>query len=209
MSTTNTYKENTADYIYKIPSMFIDALSNCNSRHIVLYYENINHGQKIQFKFIKNGLLKGENCIYFTHDDDVELIENEMIAHDIEVETYYRKGLLHIYKIPNLLNHPKGVMTGTDEFMSKILSGLKPPFRLVGRSIDEIDTKEQIEANLAIERNLHSTFDQFNGLVLCTYDVRKIPGNTKGRWVEEILNNHHSAIFITDAAEQGIGFDMI
>jgi hypothetical protein len=27
---------------------------------------------------------------------------------------------------------------------------------LVGRSIEEIDTKEQIEANLALEKNLHS-----------------------------------------------------
>jgi hypothetical protein len=37
---------------------------------------------------------------------------------------------------------------------------------LVGRSIEKIDTKEQIEANLALEKNLHSTFGQFNGLVL-------------------------------------------
>jgi hypothetical protein len=54
--------------------MFVDAQSHCNNRHILLYYENINHGQKIQLRFIKNGLLKGENCIYFTHDDDIELI---------------------------------------------------------------------------------------------------------------------------------------
>lgn len=134
-----------------------------------------------------------------------------MINHGIDVETFYEKGFLHIYKTPNLLDHPKGVMKGFDEFMEKTLSGLKPPYRLAGRIMDETNTntKEQIEANLDIEKNLHSKFDHFNGLVLCPYDVRKNPSNTQGKRVESILKIHHSAIFVTDTTEQGIAFDMV
>ncbi len=211
MSNSNPHKRDSHDYIYKSPLTFIDSLSSCNNRHIVLYYENHTYSQKIQLKFIKNGLLKDELCVYITHgdDDDVAFIENEMIDHGIDVKTFYEKGLLHIYKTPNLLNHPKGVLKGSEEFMNEMFSGLKPPFRIVGRIVDEIDTKEQVKANLALEKNLHSKFNQFNGLVLCTYDVHKIPRNTHGKWVEAILNNHHSAIFVTDTAEQGIAFDMV
>ena len=132
-----------------------------------------------------------------------------MIDHGIDVKTFYKKGLLHIYKIPNLLNHPKGVLKGSDEFLNKIFSRLKPPFRIVGRIVDELDTEEQVRANLSLEKHLHPKFTQFNGLVLCTYDVLKIPRNTRGRWVKAILNNHHSAIFVTETSEQGIAFDMV
>ena len=211
MSNSNLHKRDSHDYIYKSPLTFIDSLSSCNNRHIVLYYENHKYSQKIQFKFIKNGLLKDELCVYITHDDDVDVafIENEMIDYGIDVKTFYEKGLLHIFKTPNLLNHPKGVLKGSEDFMNKIFSGLKPPFRIVGRIVDEIDTKEQVKASLSLEKKLHSKFNQFNGLVLCTYDVHNIPRSTHGKWVVAILNNHHSAIFVTDTAEQGIAFDMV
>ena len=74
--------------------------------------------------------------------------------------------------------------------------------------IDKLNTKEQIEANLALEQYFHSKFERFNSLVLCHYDVSSNPTNTSGQWVETILENHHSAIFITEKAEEGIAFDM-
>ncbi|MDQ6722893.1 MAG: MEDS domain-containing protein [Thermoproteota archaeon] len=166
------------------------------------------YGQRIQFRFIRNGLLKGENCIYITHNDDIELIENEMKNNDIDVEGFNKKGLLNIYKIPDIMKHPKGLIGGAEEIISKMFYGLEPPFRLVARMIDEINTKEQIEANLALEQAYHSKFHRFNGLLLCPYDVSNNPLNTHGKWVETILENHHSAIFVTETIEQGITFDM-
>jgi antitoxin component YwqK of YwqJK toxin-antitoxin module len=175
--------------------------------HLVLFYEDVNEGQKMQFRFIKNGLLKGENCIYTTHDDDISLIENEMKANEIDVNYYYSKGLLHIYKIPNLFNHPKGVLEAAYEFIRSILCGLKPPFRLVGRLVDIIETKEQIETNLTLENVFHSKFTQFNGIVMCHYNINKSPSNTEGKWVEHILKNHHSAICMSSSGH-GIAFEI-
>lgn len=42
---------------------------------------------------------------------------------------------------------------------------------------------------------------------MCHYNVTKKPSNTHGKWIENILKNHHSAIYITDSG-QGIAFDM-
>lgn len=106
------------------------------------------------------------------------------------------------------MEHPKGVVKGAEEIMNKIFYGLASPFRLVARMIDEVKTEEQINANLALERLCHSKFERFNGLLLCPYDVSNNPLDTRGRLVENILENHHSAIFITDTAEEGLAFDM-
>ncbi len=204
---SNLVLHNGNDNIYKDPLLFIDGLDNY--KHIVLYYENPKFGKKIQFRFIKNGLLKGENCIYTTHNDDIALIENEMINNDIDVKAFNKKGLLKIFKIEDIMDHPDGLLKGAREIIDGMFSSLKQPFRLVERMFDELYTEEQIEANLTLEQVCHSNFDKFNGILLCPYDISNNPINTRGKWVETILDNHHSAIFVTDTAGEGIAFDMV
>ncbi len=205
MSNLNLECEN--DPLYNDPFTFVDTLEG--DKHIVMFYKNQDFGQKIQFRFIRNGLLKGENCIFTTCNDDVALIKNDMMCNNIDVEEFDKKGLLHIYQIPDLLKHPKDVIAGTEEIVNKMFSGLTPPFRLVTRFIGEINTKEQIAANLVLEQIYHSKFDKFQGLLLlCHYDVNEILPHTHESWVESILKNHHSGIFVTQTGEEGIAFDM-
>ncbi len=208
MSNLISQSENENNNPYKDPLKFIDTLDGCRSKHIVLYYENQKFGKKLQFRFIRNGLLKGESCIYTTHKDDIDLIEFEMTNDSINVEDYTKRGLLKIFKIPDIMKHPEGVMKGAQEVIDRMLSGIEIPFRLVARIIDKVNTEDQIRANLALEQYYHSNFDGLDGLILCPYDISKSPTNTHGRWVETILDNHHSAIFATDTIEEGIAFDM-
>ncbi len=203
---SNLIFQNDNNTLYKDPLKFIDTLNS--SKHIVLYYENPKVGKKIQFRFIRNGLLKGETCIYTTHDNDTNLIEFEMVNDSINVEDYNKRGLLKILKIPDIMKHPEGVMKGAEEIIDTMFSDITPPFRLVIRMIDKVNTEEQIRSNLAIEQYYHSIFERFDGLVLCPYDVSHNPTNTNGKWVETILENHHSAIFITGTTVEGIAFDM-
>ncbi len=44
--------------------------------------------------------------------------------------------------------------------------------------------------------------------MLCPYDVNNNPLDIHGRWVKTRRENHHSAIFITDTAEEGVAFDI-
>jgi hypothetical protein len=195
--------------IYQDPLKFISKLDK--KKHIVLYYDNPTFGKKIQFRFIMDGLLKGENCIYVIHENDnPKSIENEMIDNGIDVKKYSKYKLLTIFTIPDILKHPNGVLKGSEEIIDKIFSDLNPnlPFRLVVRMIDKLNTRDQIAANLDLEQYYHSKFEHFNGFILCHYDVRHNPTNTNGIWVENILENHHSAIFVTENEEEGIAFDM-
>jgi hypothetical protein len=81
---------------------FRDSLKS--RKHTVIYYENKEFGKKIQYRFIRNGILKGEYCICTTHnDDEIALIENEMMDSNIDVKHYNKRRLLKIFNIPDLL----------------------------------------------------------------------------------------------------------
>lgn len=157
MSSINLECKN--DWPYSDPFIFVDNLEG--NKHLVLFYRNQEYGQKIQFRFIRNELLNGENCICTTYNDDIASIENEMVDNNIDVKKFSKKGLLHIYQIPDLLKYPEGVIAGTEEIMNRIFSGLTPPFRLVTRFIGEVNTKEQIATNLVLEQIIHSKFSNF------------------------------------------------
>jgi KaiC/GvpD/RAD55 family RecA-like ATPase len=187
------------------PLQFIDILDT--NKHIVLYYENEEFSRKIQYRFIRNGLKKGDTCIYATHDGNISLIENDMKNNGIEVEIYTKRGLLKIFKIPKFMEYSEDIVKSAQEVIDKVLSDVQTPFRLVMRIIDKVYTIEQIEANLTLEQKYHTKFDKFNGLLLCPYDVSKNAINTSGKWVEIILQNHDSTIFASGTEEEGIAFD--
>ncbi|MDQ6863138.1 MAG: MEDS domain-containing protein [Thermoproteota archaeon] len=156
------------------PLKFLDTMDDY--KHIVLFYEEPESGSMIQFRFIKNGLLKGQHCIYNTHEEDISLIENEMTKSGIDVEGYTKKNLLHIRKIPDPRNYQEGSVIGYDNIVKGILADLKQPssFRMVSRAIPEVKNEEQISAELDVERSYHSTFGSFGGSLLCAIQVKKL-----------------------------------
>ena len=44
-------------------------------------------------------------------------------------------------------------------------------------------------------------------MVLCHYDTSECPIKTNNKWIETILDNHHSVIFVTEKSAEGIAFD--
>jgi chemotaxis family two-component system sensor kinase Cph1 len=206
MSNLIFHNKNDYNNIYKDPIKFIDTLDS--SKHIVLYYENEDFGKKIQYRFIRNGLKKGDNCIYTTHEDNDLLIKKEMFNNDINADIYIERGLLKISKIPDVMEHPNGIFRGAEEVFKQILSDLRPPFRLVGSFMYDLITEEQIEANLALEHLCRCEFDKFGGMILCPYDIRKSPTGTQGKWAEVVLENHNSVILVTDTSGEGISINL-
>jgi hypothetical protein len=205
MNSLKLQKKDNHNYIYIHPLDFIDTLEN--KKHIVLCYENHTFGKEIEYRFIKNGLIKGETCIYVTNKDNELLIESEMRSHNIDVDDYNKKGLLNIYKVTDFPKYSKDIIERAEEYLDEILSATTLPYRIVGKLIDEINTKELIQANMDLEQLFHSKFEKFNGSALCIYNINKNIFNTNGKWIETILENHHSAIFVTDNPEEGIAID--
>jgi hypothetical protein len=140
---------------------------------------------------------------------DIPLIENEMTNSGIDVEGYKKTNLLHICLIPDLGNFREGSVRGYDSIVKAILADLKHPssFRIVSRAIPEVKKEDQIADELDVERTYHSTFGSFGGSLLCSYSVEEIEPRKRGKWVAELLQNHHTAIFIRNSGD-GIAFNL-
>lgn len=192
------------------PLTFVDTIDL--GSHVVLFYEDPEYGRSIEFRFIRNGMLKGEHCIYATHED-LKTIEVMMAGADIDIES----NLLHTYCTKNLAQHPESLSEGFEKFIDTIFADARPPFRVV--SILEVDTEDQMRANMEIEHKVHAAFEgrlidphyarlrNFPGSIMCPYSVDRIEPERLAELLGDILANHHAAIFAPKSSS-GIGLNI-
>jgi hypothetical protein len=131
-----------------------------------------------------------------------------MTSSGIDVEGYNRRNLLQIRQIPDPRNYQEGSVIGYDN-VKEIMADLKQPssFRMVSRAIPEVKKEEQIADELDVERTYHSSFGSFGGSLLCSYLVEEIESRKRGKWIAELLQNHHTAIFLRKSGD-GIAFNL-
>jgi hypothetical protein len=174
------------------PLQFVDSLDT--DKHIVLFYDEPEWAWTIEFRFINNGLLKGENCIYATHGD-ANVIEDAMIKYGIDVEGFKKENLLHVYDIPNPMDDTETPARAAEKLWEYIMTDSKPPFRIVTRLVPDVSTEKAISVELDMEHNIHARYHDFNGSLICPYHVNKIAEKERGRWIIGLLQNHHAVIF--------------
>ncbi len=185
------------------PLKDVDNLKERN--HSMVLYDNEDYGKSVKYRYIENGLKKGEHSIILTHDD-VNSIENEVASCGIDVDNFKRKKLLHIHQIENIMERQDGIMQGFKDIVRQVTADLKPPYRFIGRMIPDVSTREGIEAELKIEHKFHSDFDNYDCSFLCTYNVKDIESARRPIWLQELLANHHNFIYATNP-EDAVAFD--
>ena len=171
---------------------FIDKVEG--PQHIALFYNNPEHARMFEFQFLKNGLKKGEQCVYAT-DDDPFFIVSKMSHYGINVETYLTNGLLRVYQVPDPTKDHEGIATSCKKTVTKILSELKSPFRIVGRIVPDVSMIEGITAQLELEQITHKNFDSIGGMIMCRYDLSKMEPVRRKEWMKNLYENHHFVIY--------------
>lgn len=185
------------------PFQYIDSLEG--KKHIILVYDDKTEGRLIQFRFLRNGLKLGENCFYLTHQDP-QFIEREMAASGmIDAVQWIKRGLLHIYRLPDLSQDKEGMLEASRKIL-RMIQGHKPPYRIVGRAISDISTDMSMEVQYLLEKVLHPRFEEVEGSFLCYYDWQEIGGN-RLRWIEKLSRTHHAIIFAT-RFRRGMAFNL-
>jgi hypothetical protein len=175
---------------------FIDSINS--KKHLLLAYSEPSFAKKLEYRFINNGLLKGEHCIVLTHDK-IKFIEHEMLERGIDVEKYEENGFLHVYQIPDPTEHRLSILDGFKELTRMILSDSKPPYRIVGRMTYDVKTEGGISIACHFENLFHSSlFENFDGSVFCTYDLEDIQTNDRWQqWLTQLKNCHDASIIQT------------
>ncbi len=193
------------NYPSTYPTRFVDTLDE--AKHLLLLYEEPEYGRLVEFRFINNGLLRGEHGIILTHNEDLESIERDMATIGIDVHGFKLKNLLHMYKISNPADDPDGALSGAKKIWSKISTNLESPFRVVGRFMPEVNTVREIENEMVLERYWHEGFGTFRSSFMCTYHVEEIEATRREEWLSSLLRYHHATIFATKLGG-GMAFDM-
>ncbi len=182
------------------PLAFVDTVKV--GKHVVLFYEELEYARMLEFRFLGNGLVKGERAIYVSNDD-AAFIENEMQDSGIDVMGFNKNGMLRTVNITDSLKDGDGT-TDAQKLWNKITEGVQPPFRMVAK-INSVGTVDGILAKLEVERYWHKTFDTLGCALLCPYDVSEIEDIRRGKWIAELLRTHHGAIFAPRVGK-GIGY---
>lgn len=173
------------------PMEFVDSIDS--NRHILQVITDSNGAKQVQFRFIRNGLLKKEHCIYMTHESP-EKIKNEMVVSGIDVDRFTNDYLLKIYEVPDILKDADGPLEGFKKMIQDMTAGSPPPRRIVGRSINDIASNESMNAQLKIERFVHSAFDSLGASILCGYDFLHQRPSQNNVLFKQLCDCHHGVI---------------
>jgi len=182
------------------PLTFIDTVKTGN--HIVLFYEELEYARILEFRFLGNGLMKGEHALYIS-DSDVTFIENEMEGAGIDVSSVKKNNLLNIFSTsdPNDVD----ALAIMHRFVDKMTVEVQSPYRVVSKPFRNVSTVDGILAQLETERYWHAKFGTMRCALLCSHYVKQIEDNRRGKWISELLKLHHGAIFAPDFGK-GLGY---
>ncbi len=181
-----------------VPVKYIDSLET--RKHIGLFYEDPGYARLIEFRFLKNGLLNGETCVYATEDDS-GLIVIKMLTYGIPLE-YFQSRRMQVYQIRNSCGDREEIMKSCRRDLKMILGDLIPPFRLVSRIVPDVSTMEGILVELELEHEVHHKFHDFGGFLMCPYDISKIEYTKRKQWIKQLYASHHDIIY---APQFGMG----
>ena len=177
------------------PVKFVDKMEV--NKHTILLYDSQKYADVIIARYLLNGLTKGESCVFFTADDPGE-IEKRLASQGIDVDSYKRKKTLRIYQTDKSDSGKLDALETLKLIRDESTMGMDPPFRFVGRTINDTATIEGMSLGLVVERTGHENFEQFDCSQLCYYDISGIEQSRKGDWIKDLLKYHHHVIYATE-----------
>ena len=172
---------------------FVDSIDG--KKHIGLIYDDPDFAKLLKFRFIKNGLQNGENCIYITDEDSGKIVI-DMINYGIPVK-YFQSSKIIVYHQHDTGTTKEEIEKNAKNHLETIRKSLVPPFRIVGRLVPNIKNVDGILVQMDFEKKTHGRFHDFGGIVMCSYDLSKVEKSKRKKWLTEINEHHHHVINIS------------
>ena len=185
------------------PIKYIDHLDR--HKHIVLLYDNEKYAYWIISRYLLNGLNDNESCIFFTSDDP-KTVEERLSLEGIDVNLFKQKNSLSIYNIEKSYNYKLDILSTLRHIRKEATFGMKSPYRFVGRTITDTETKDGMTLGIALEKIGHEHFDEFECSQMCYYDISKIEQSLRPQWIGNLLKNHHNVIYASEP-DKAVAFD--
>jgi hypothetical protein len=168
------------------PFKFLDRMEGNN--HIVLLYDNPKYADLIIARYLFNGLKEGESCIFFTSDNP-KTVRKRLSAERINADS------LRIFQIERDNKKNPDALSLLKSIREKATTGMKPPYRFVGRTITDTDTIEGMKLGLLVEKTGNDHFQEFDCSQMCYYDISGIERSMREEWIKGLLKNHGHVIY--------------
>lgn len=186
---TDSTRNNKANYY---PMKFIDQMEK--NRHMVLLYDSKEYAYWIIWRYFLNGIKNGESCIFFTSENP-ETAEGYLAKGGIDINLHKKNQTLRIYQIEKSDDNKRDMLATLKRIREEATKGMEPPYRFVGRTITDTETKGGMEFGLALEKTGHEHFHEFDCSQMCYYDISKIEFTSRQKWIRGLLKNHHYVIY--------------
>src|SRR5574337_321489 len=183
-----------------VPFRYVDSLDQ--KQHILLLHEDLAYAKMIEFRFIKNGLANGENCIYVSHEDSGSIVL-KLLDYGIPLH-YFQTGRIKVIQMHDTCGNLVQMLDKYKKDVQSILASVLPPYRIVGRIVPNVSTIDGISAQLDLENRTHSCFEDFRGSIMCTYDISKIEKTKRKTWLGGLHRSHHVVIHATKFGDGGV-----
>jgi hypothetical protein len=172
--------------------------------HSILMYESEQRGLAAQFRYLHNGLAKGEHIIYLTYEnpEDVE----DKICDNVGIDSPQKEARVHVIQVPDKISTSEDALEQFQEIVKMIKFCDGAPFRLAGRIMKDINTKKEKQIQLTIEEKFHTITCRQNGSVLCSYPITKVKNRYERKWMFDLFRNHFDVIYAPKHGE-GASFD--
>ncbi|MBI3023429.1 MAG: MEDS domain-containing protein [Thaumarchaeota archaeon] len=185
------------------PIKFLDRLEGNN--HIVLLSDGRKYADLIIARYFLNGLKNGGSCIFFTADEP-ETVEERLLAGGIDVDWYEQTNSLRIYSIERSDSKKHDVLSTLRSLREESTRGMRPPYRFVGRTITDIESREGMKLGLTLEKTGHEHFEEFDNSPMCYYDITRLERSMREEWIRELAKSHHYLIYASEP-DRAVAFE--
>ncbi len=184
------------------PVRFLDRLEGNN--HVVMLYDDEKNADLMIARYFQNGLNKGDSCVFLT-DGDTRPVEGRLASEDIDVYRYVEENKLRVFGTRSMAVVGTDVLRAQKAITAESTKG-KPPFRLAGRAIPDIESVNGMLQGMQLETTGQERLSEFGISLLCFYDVRKLEGSRRDERVRGLLENHRQEIYASDPGK-AVGFE--
>ena len=165
-------------------------LETLENTHILLFHEEQEKAEEIEFKFIKTGLNKKQTCFYTTNNP--ERLKDKMIKFGIETNKNIENGLLNIVQIPKKFEEYEEMI------MSKVESLPQDrKIRVVSTHYFDFNKEKKTESMEEIEQCVDDRFHKIPGNFICSFHVPSVDKKLAPQFMKNLLDSHHEILFLT------------
>ncbi|NUB92985.1 MEDS domain-containing protein [Haloterrigena sp. SYSU A558-1] len=150
----------------------------CND-HFALIYESRDDQFAAIAPFIRQGLERGERCMYVVGEDEATEVRSALRESGIDVDAAVESGALVIETIEN--TYLKTGSFDADEMMDRYAEIIEEAtadyeaFRLAAEMSWILEADVSVEESMAYESKVNALFDDEDAIAVCQYDRNRFP----------------------------------